>query len=144
MEERNHFVTMNQMSFIDYSHNNKISKNLAVSQSRTLGDDLSEEPPLKRDHSHVQSRSKSPNMLQRYKSNSNIVSAGVRNMNPTLYSKPWREGTKNKKFRHPNLQSNAVFYNTSPNMRGVEENRFTTTSKLMQSFGRVNNNPINQ
>ena len=138
MDERNHFVTMNQMSFVDHSAHKRSHHNLSTSQSRTLDHDLSVGRQMRRDHSQVFERDRSPNMFQNYSRSVNPIAAGVRCMNKSLYNKPMSDGIKNKRFKHPNLQSNLVFYETSPNMRDVESSRFTTTANLMHSFGKLN------
>lgn len=134
MNEEPHFITTNQLSFIDHSAQ-KTRRYFATSLTRAVNKDMSLRISPNRENSQSIARSKSPAVFTRHKSNLDITAAGVQRMNSSLYSQPWTQGKRNNKFKHPNLQSNLVFYETSPNMRDVEENRFQSTSRLMHSLG---------
>ncbi|CAI2360259.1 unnamed protein product [Moneuplotes crassus] len=135
-----HFVTTNQLSFVDHHPHRRSHCGLGLSKNKAIQQDLSVSRSAQREHSQSMNRYKSPNMLERYKIDGNIVCAGVRNMNPSLYQKPMRKGSKNKSFNHPSLKSNSVFYETSPNMRDDDSERYLTTSQLMHNLGKVKNN----
>ena len=55
-------------------------------------------------------------------------------MNPSLYSKPWKKGLRNPKFKHPNYQSNLIFYETTPNMNVASTTKFKTQNSMIGSF----------
>lgn len=74
-------------------------------------------------------------VVSKSKKSFDVAPAGVKIMNPSLYRQPWANGVKNPRFKHPNLASNLVFYETSPNMRDIQEKQFMTTSNLMHSLG---------
>lgn len=74
-------------------------------------------------------------MVSKSKKNFDVAPAGMKIMNPSLYRQPWTNGVRNPRFKHPNLASNLVFYETSPNMRDVQESQFKTTTHLMHSLG---------
>jgi hypothetical protein len=87
------------------------------------------------DNSFALDRSKSPQLFWRRKNGNGVTAAGAKRMSVSVYSQPWKNGYRGNKFKHPNYQSNSLFYETSPNMREEKIHQFTTTSRFMHSLG---------
>lgn len=89
---------------------------------------------MTRNRSQTVLRSKSPISKPQFFNKINVFAAGVSRMNPSLYSKPWKKGLRNPKFKHPNYQSNLIFYETTPNMNVASTTKFKTQNSMIGSF----------
>ena len=143
MSAENPFITTNQLSFIDHSRQ-KQKQRFNPSFNKSMVVEKPNDEKLLRNKSQAVCRNKSPIVKASKRNEFDVMAAGVQRMNPTLYSQPWRNGHKNEKFKHPNLASNVVFYETSPNMKNIgrnkstqnlrNESQFLTTSQLMNTI----------
>jgi hypothetical protein len=143
MRAENPFITTNQLSFIDHSKQ-KLKHRFNPSLNKSVVVENLNDEKLIRNKSQAVCRNKSPIMKAAKRNEIDIMAAGVQRMNPTLYSQPWKNGSKNQKFKHPNLASNIVFYETTPNMKNIgrnkstqnlrNESQFLTTSQIMSSL----------
>lgn len=134
MQEDNHFVTTNMMNYQNFRYGGKNKGNYNQKLNKSVLITHPKEKELERNRSQVPTRSKSPMVSRSRKQQKEQIAAGATRMNSTLYSQPTQHGIKNTRFRHPNLASNVVFYETSPNMRQPETDAFVSTSNLMHSL----------
>jgi hypothetical protein len=142
MKDINRFLTTNQMSYLDHSANKRNAHRYAPSQNKSVVN-ISLDKSMTIDNSHGLDRSKSPPLFSRRKDDFvGVVPAGAKRMSVSVYSQPWKNGQRNNKFKHPNYQSNSVFYELSPNMREEKSKQFTTTSHFMHSLGSSSFNAI--
>jgi hypothetical protein len=141
MKDLHHFVTTNQMQFVDHAARNRNAHKFVPSQNRSMNN-MSLDKSMTIDNSFALDRSKSPQLFWRRKNGNGVTAAGAKRMSVSVYSQPWKNGYRGNKFKHPNYQSNSLFYETSPNMREEKINQFTTTSRFMHSLGSSSYNAI--